>query len=174
IGTSRLPGFYKVKIAERLRRLASELDVGSGDLGGLGETGTLPLPNADAMIENAVGVLGLPVGVGLNFLVNGEDVLIPMAVEEPSVIAAVSLAAKIARDGGGFTAEADEPLMIGQVQVSSVADWEAAQQALLREKKAILAQANASHPQMKTRSSGTKPIKARPSKTATETHLIVH
>src|SRR5256885_25915 len=90
MGTSRLPGFYKMKIAERLRRLASELDVGSGDLVGLGETGTLPLPNADAMIENAVGVLGLPVGLGLNFLVNGEDVLVPMAVEGPSLIAAAS------------------------------------------------------------------------------------
>src|SRR5256885_1105016 len=89
MGTSRLPGFYKMKIAERLRRLASELDVGSGDLGGLGETSTLPLPNADAMIENAVGVLGLPVGIGLNFLVNGEDVIVPMAVEETSVNPAV-------------------------------------------------------------------------------------
>ncbi|MFL5420717.1 MAG: hydroxymethylglutaryl-CoA reductase, degradative [Myxococcales bacterium] len=174
MGTSRLPGFYKMKIAERLRRLAAELDMGSGDLVGLGETGTLPLPNADAMIENAIGVLGLPVGVGLNFLVNGEDVLIPMAVEEPSVIAAVSLAAKIARDGGGFTAEADEPLMIGQVQVSSLADWEAAQQALLREKEAILSQANALHPQMKARGGGAKDLEVRPLKIGEETHLIVH
>src|SRR3954469_22643921 len=141
--SSRLPGFYKMKMADRLRKLADALD--HRDLKGLGESATLPLANADAMIENAVGVLGLPVGVGLNFVVNGEDVLIPMAVEEPSVIAAVSLAAKIAREGGGFTAEADEPLMIGQVQVSSLADWETAQQALLREKEAILSQANALH-----------------------------
>src|SRR3954449_7608726 len=112
MGTSRLPGFYKMKIAERLRRLAAELDMSSGDLVGLGETGTLPLLNADAMIENAVGVLGLPVGLGLNFVVNGEDVLVPMAVEEPSVIAAASLAAKIAREGGGFTADADPATMI--------------------------------------------------------------
>src|SRR3954468_11092426 len=133
--SSRLPGFYKMKMAERLRRLAEQLELSRDALEGLGESSTLPLANADAMIENAVGVLGLPVGIGLNFLINGEDVLIPMAVEEPSVIAAVSLAAKIARDGGGFTAEADEPLMIGQVQVSSLADWEAAQAALLREKQ---------------------------------------
>src|SRR5207248_6212615 len=124
-----LPGFYKMKIAERLRRLASELDVGSGDLVGLGETGTLPLPNADAMIENAVGVLGLPVGLGLNFLVNGEEVLVPMAVEEPSVIAAASLAAKLARGGGGFQADADPAMMIGQVQICSFASLEAARKA---------------------------------------------
>ena len=174
MGTSRLPGFYKMKIAERLRRLASELDVGSGDLGGLGETSTLPLPNADAMIENAVGVLGLPVGIGLNFLVNGEDVIVPMAVEEPSVIAAVSLAAKIAREGGGFTADADEPLMIGQVQVSGLTDPEAAQQALYREKDAILAEANALHPQMKARGGGAKGLEVRLIKIGEETHLILH
>src|SRR3954467_6413346 len=174
MGTSRLPGFYKMKIAERLRRLAAELDMGSGDLVGLGETGTLPLPNADAMIENAVGVLGLPVGIGLNFLVNGEDVLVPMAVEEPSVIAAVSLAAKIAREGGGFSAEADVPLMIGQVQVSSVSDPEAAQQALLREKESILAAANALHPQMKARGGGAKDLEIRQIKIGEEIHLVVH
>src|SRR5450432_2412528 len=119
MSSSRLPGFYKLKMAERLRRLAEQIE---GDLDGLGLSGTLPLANADAMIENAIGVLGLPVGVGLNFLINREDVLIPMAVEEPSVIAAVSLAAKIAREGGGFFAEADPGRMIGQVQVTDLAD----------------------------------------------------
>jgi hydroxymethylglutaryl-CoA reductase len=126
------------------------------------------------MIENAVGVLGLPVGIGLNFLVNGEDVLVPMAVEEPSVIAAVSLAAKIAREGGGFTAEADVPLMIGQVQVSGLTDPEAAQTALHREKEAILGQANALHPQMKARGGGAKDIEVRLIKIGEETHLILH
>src|SRR3989441_10338363 len=116
MGTSRLPGFYKMRIAERLRRVAEQLEVESDELDGLGESGTLPLANADAMIENAVGVLGLPVGIGLNFLVNGEDVLVPMAVEEASVIAAVSLAAKSVREGGGVKAGPDAPRMIGQVQ----------------------------------------------------------
>src|SRR5205823_12301354 len=132
MGTSRLPGFYKMRMAERLRRLAEQLELDGDELRGLGQTGTLPVANADAMIENAVGVLGLPVGIGLNFLVNGEELLIPMAVEEPSVIAAVSLAAKIARDGGGFTADADAPRMIGQVQVTNLADPAAARAALLR------------------------------------------
>src|SRR6184192_463145 len=148
MGTSRLPGFYKMRIAERLRRVAEQLELDADELAGLGQSATLPLPNADAMIENAIGVLGLPVGVGLNFLINGEEILIPMAVEEPSVIAAVSLAAKIAREGGGFTASADEPRMIGQVQVTELSNPEAARAAILREKEAILAAANALHPAM--------------------------
>src|SRR5947208_17017151 len=118
MGTSRLPGFYKMRIAERLRRVAEQLELDADELDGLGESATLPLPNADAMIENAVGVLGLPVGIGLNFLINGEDVLVPMAVEEPSVIAAVSLAAKIAREGAGVTADAGQQRMISPVQVA--------------------------------------------------------
>src|SRR5207237_1830270 len=130
------------------RRVAEQLEVDGDELDGLGESGTLPLANADAMIENAVGVLGLPVGIGLNFLVNGEDVLVPMAVEEPSVIAAVSLAAKIAREGGGFEADADEPLMIGQVQVSGLTDPEAAKKALYREKDATIAPEKTQHQPM--------------------------
>ena len=169
--SSRVPGFYKLKMAERLRRLADALD---GDVKGLGESATLPLANADAMIENAVGVLGLPVGIGLNFLVNGEDVLVPMAVEEPSVIAAVSLAAKIAREGGGFTANADEPLMIGQVQVTELSNPEAARAAVLREKEQILAAANALHPQMKARGGGAKDVEARIIAVGAEMHLVVH
>src|SRR6267143_651273 len=140
--SSRLPGFYKMKMAE-------QLELSRDELGGLGESATLPLPNADAMIENAVGVLGLPVGLGLNFLINGEDVLVPMAVEEPSVIAAGSLAAKIAREGAGFTADADEPRMIGQVQVTELTNPEAARTAILRSREEILAAANALHPAMK-------------------------
>src|SRR2546423_12923687 len=115
MGTSWLPGFYKMRIADRLRRVAEQLELDADELDGLGESATLPLANADAMIENAVGVLGLPVGIGLNFLINGEDVLVPMAVEEPSVIAAVSLAAKTVREGGGLKAGADQPPMVGHV-----------------------------------------------------------
>src|SRR5205814_7176251 len=142
----------------RLRRVAEQLELDGDELRGLGQTGTLPLANADAMIENAVGVLGLPVGIGLNFLVNGEDVLVPMAVEEPSVIAAVSLAAKIAREGGGFKAEADEPRMIGQVQVTELANPETARAAILRAREEILAAANALHPAMKARGGGAKDL----------------
>ena len=119
---SRLPGFHKAKIAERLRRLADAVECDEDDLAGLAESASLPLANADAMIENAVGVLGLPVGIGLNFIIDGEELIVPMAVEEPSVVAAVSLAAKLARAGGGFITESDAPLMIGQVQITQLAD----------------------------------------------------
>src|SRR5437667_8362827 len=149
MGSSRLPGFYKMKMAERLRRLAEQLELSRDEMDSLGESATLPLANAEAMIENAVGVLGLPVGVGLNFQINGEDVVVPMAVEEASVIAAVSLAAKIVREGGGFTADADEPRMIGQVQLTEVVKPEAAREAILRHREEILEAANALHPQMK-------------------------
>ncbi len=174
MGSSRLPGFYKMKMAERLRRLAEQLELSRDDIESLGESATLPLANADAMIENAVGVLGLPVGVGLNFVINGEDVLIPMAVEEPSVIAAVSLAAKITREGGGFTADADEPLMIGQVQVTELQDPEAARTAILREKERILAAANALHPAMRSRGGGARDVQVRLLKVGAETQAIVH
>jgi len=171
MSSSRLPGFYKLKMAERLRRLAEQIE---GDLDGLGVMGSLPLANADAMIENAIGVLGLPVGLGLNFQINGEDVLIPMAVEEPSVIAAVSLAAKIARDGGGFRVEADEPRMIGQVQITELSNPELARTQLLHEKDALLAEANALHPQMKARGGGAKDIEVRLLQVGGETHAILH
>src|SRR5713101_160097 len=174
MGTSRLPGFYKMRIAERLRRVAEQLELDSDELDGLGQSATLPVANADAMIENAVGVLGLPVGIGLNFLINGEDVLIPMAVEEPSVIAAVSLAAKIAREGGGFQADADEPRMIGQVQVTDVPNPEAARAAVLRAKEQILAEANALHPAMKARGGGAKDVEVRLLQVGNETHVVVH
>src|SRR5436190_8707510 len=172
MNSSRLPGFYKMKMAERLRKLADALD--DRDLKGLGESATLPLANADAMIENAVGVLGLPVGIGLNFLVNGEDVLVPMAVEEPSVIAAVSLAAKIVREGGGFKADADEPRMIGQVQVTELSNPEAAKASVLRQKDSILAAANALHPAMSARGGGAKDVEVRLIRVGAETHAIVH
>ena len=163
-GTSRLPGFYKLKIADRLRRLAEALELDEDDLDGLGQSGSLPLLNADAMIENAVGVLGLPVGLGLNFLINGEDLLVPMAVEEPSVIAAASIAAKIARAGGGFTADADPAIMIGQVQVAGFATRDAAERAvaaLLARKDEVLRAANALHPAMQVRGGGAKGLEAR-------------
>src|SRR5690242_7735286 len=174
MSSSRLPGFYKMKMAERLRRLADQLELSPDEMESLGESATLPLANADAMIENAVGVLGLPVGIGLNFLINGEDVVVPMAVEEPSVIAAVSLAAKIVREGGGFKADADAPRMIGQVQVTELANPEAARTAILRQKEAILSAANALHPAMKARGGGVKDVEVRLLQVGAETHAIVH
>ena len=97
---------------------------------------------ADAMSENVIGVHGLPLALGLNFKINGEDFIAPMCVEEPSVVAAASNAARLARESGGFFAETDEPLMVAQVQLLNVPDPLAATRALLDAKPALLAPRN--------------------------------
>lgn len=123
----------------------------------------LPVGLADKMIENVVGVLGMPVGIGLNLMVNGRDHLVPMAIEEPSVVAAFSHASKIARSGGGFVAEADPSLMIGQVQLCPRDQEEAdrAVAAIVRERAAIEAEVRASIPQMESRGGGLRSVETR-------------
>jgi hydroxymethylglutaryl-CoA reductase len=158
--SSRLPGFYKLPVRERVATIARLRDLSQDEAALLGEAG-LPLETANQMIENAVGVLGLPLGLGLNFLVNGRDYLVPMAVEEPSVVAAVSFAAKIAREGGGFTAEADPPLMAGQIQVTGFGDPDKAKEALLAHKESLLALANSFHPAMQRRGGGARDVEVR-------------
>lgn len=113
---SRLPGFYTWPVEQRRSVLAELSSRPLSDFEAL-DPDTLTLELADKLIENVVGVLGLPLGIGLNLKVDGEDYLIPMAVEEPSVVAAFSNAAKMARAGGGFFAESDPSHMIGQIQL---------------------------------------------------------
>ena len=120
--TSRLSGFHKLPIDERLATVGRMFRLSDAELEQLRGSGALDPLLANQMIENAVGTFSLPLGLGLNLKVNGRDYLVPMAVEEPSVVAAASFAAKIVREAGGFTAEADEPLMIGQVQVTRYGD----------------------------------------------------
>ena len=104
---SRLPGFYRLSIEERRRALAALVGLAEVDLQIL-ESGGLSADAADRLVENAIGVYSLPLGLAANFRVNGRDTLVPMAVEEPSVIAAASNAARLVRAGGGFTADADD------------------------------------------------------------------
>jgi len=162
VATSRVPGFYDLSLEERVEKLTAlaGLSREEADLL-LGESASLPLETANQMIENAVGVLSLPLGVGLNFRINGRDVLVPMAIEEPSVVAAVSFAAKIARAGGGFTAECDPSHMIAQVQVTDYGDAKLAKEKLLAHKEQILALANSFHPQMVRRGGGAVDIEVR-------------
>src|SRR6185295_7841364 len=114
--------FYQLPIEERRRKLAEALDLTPAELEALTAADALPLDVADIMVENAVGTFALPFGVALNFRVNGRDHVIPMVVEEPSVIAAASNAALVARAGGGFAAEAEPGAMIGQIQLIDVPD----------------------------------------------------
>jgi hydroxymethylglutaryl-CoA reductase len=140
---SRLGGFYQLNPVERLQAIRSFDGLCDEDLRQLqGGSGTLTIERADKMIENVVGTFDLPLGVATNFQINGRDVLIPMVVEEPSIVAGASYAAKLARSGGGFQASSTAPLMIGQVQLVGVVSPHSARHDILARKDEILALAN--------------------------------
>ena len=127
----------------------------------LGNTGGLPPEVADRMIENVVGGLTIPLGIATNFLINGKDYLIPMAIEEPSVVAAASNAAKMARVKGGFRVTNTGPIMIGQIQVISLSDPNGAKRQLLNRKEAILAKANEQDPLLVSLGGGAKDLNVK-------------
>src|SRR5712691_1846543 len=122
--TSRFPGFYKVTVAERRSLVSEATGTGVGDIEAALAGGGLDAKTADKFVENVLGTYALPLGVALNVLVNGKDYVVPMVVEEPSVIAAASNAAKMVRAGGGFSADVDPPIMTCQVQLFEVGDIE--------------------------------------------------
>jgi hydroxymethylglutaryl-CoA reductase len=157
---SRIPGFYRLSVDERRQRLRLCADLGEEDLATL-EGGGLDTAAADRIVENVVGIYALPLGVGLNFRVNGQDVLVPMAVEEPSVIAAASNAAKMVREGGGFLAEADPPVMTAQIEVVGVDDPSAAQARLEAAAEELLALAHATLPRLADRGGGARELEVR-------------
>ncbi len=172
---SRIEGFYKLHRKERLAALAQRGEISEHEVAELLNPTPLAFEVADHMIENAIGVLGLPLGVGLNFLINDHERLIPMAVEEPSVVAAASFAARLIRQAGGFHAEADDSLMIGQIQLTGITDMNEATDKLHRETERILTAANAVHPNMVKRGGGARRIEARPLwETACGPMLVVH
>lgn len=173
--TSRLPGFYKRTLAERAAVVAAWAGLtGEEQAILIGATG-LNAARADQMIENVVGVYGLPLAVATNFLIDGRDYLIPMVIEEPSVVAAVSNAAKAFRAGGGFTVSADEPIMIGQIQVLDVADVYVAAGAVMANKAALLAEADTVGGSIVRRGGGARDLQVRVLATsAVGPMLIVH
>ncbi len=126
--SSRLPGFFQRPLADRLHLVAEWAELSAAEQEALRQG--LSVDQAERMVENVIGLFALPLGVGVNFLINGRDYLVPMVVEEPSVIAAVSNAARLARAGGGFNAGSSEPIMIGQVQLLDVPDLQAAAEAV--------------------------------------------
>jgi hydroxymethylglutaryl-CoA reductase len=159
--SSRIPGFYNLSLADRRAELLKRGWLTAGDLAALtGEAG-LDADQADHMIENVAGVFGLPLGIALNFVVNGREVLVPMAIEEPSVVAGASYMAKLARAGGGFTAQADPPEMIGQIQLLSVPDLVAAREALLAQKPRLLAEAAEVDPVLRQLGGGPRDLQVR-------------
>jgi len=138
--------FYELSLPERLEELARESGLPPQTLAPLAGQGGLTPEQADHMVENAIGVYSLPLGIARNFLINGREYLIPMAVEEPSVIAGASFMAKLARAGGGFSASADAPEMIGQLQLLDIKDFEQTIHLLEEHKAELLEIANGIDP----------------------------
>ncbi|MBN1265739.1 MAG: hydroxymethylglutaryl-CoA reductase, degradative [Anaerolineales bacterium] len=139
---SRLSGFYNLTPDMRRKLAAQHASLSSEDLSGLTAQGSLSLEQADLMIENTIGLMAMPFGIAVYFRVNQRDVLVPMVIEEPSVVAGASFMAKLARKGGGFEASSTEPVMIGQIQLLDLPDLQAAENLLLEYKERILDQAN--------------------------------
>jgi hydroxymethylglutaryl-CoA reductase len=159
--TSRLPGFYKLSLTERRHIAAQALGVQTSDLERALEAGGLDCATAEKTVENVVGTYALPFAIGLNVRVNGADHLVPMVVEEPSVVAAASNASKMIRAGGGFEAEADLPIMISQVQLDDVADPTAAKAAIEAHRDEILALADTAVPGLVQRGGGARGLEVR-------------
>jgi hydroxymethylglutaryl-CoA reductase len=157
---SRIPGFYRLPLATRRDELQARGALTDEELETLAQGG-LDLATADRLVENAVGLYALPLGLGLNFRVNGRDHLVPMAVEEPSVIAAASNAARMVRAGGGFHAEADEPIMTAQVELVGAPDAHKARALIEAEKDSLLALANAAVPRLCERGGGARALEVR-------------
>jgi hydroxymethylglutaryl-CoA reductase len=171
--SSLISGFYKLSPKERLALVKEFADLSDEECDLLQNTGSLPLDMADHMIENVVGAFPLPLGIGVNFLINGKDYLIPMAIEEPSVVAAASYAAKMVREGGGFRTSSTTPVMIGQVQVVDLADPEQAKQRVLAAKQAVLQKANEQDPVLASVGGGAKDLDAKIIQTTEGPMLIV-
>ena len=157
--SSRIPGFYNLDINERLNSLSARLT--ETEIALLRNGAGLAPADAEHMVENVISVHPLPLGLALNFIVNGREVLVPMAVEEPSVVAGASFMAKLARQGGGFVAEADPPLMIGQIQILDVVDREAACRTLVNHREELLAEVENLDPLLKQLGGGPRDIEIR-------------
>ena len=139
---SRLANFRSLTPTARLAQLVQSTGLSDADARLLSAPGALPLERANGMVENVIGTFELPFGIACNFTVNGRDVLVPMVVEEPSVIAAASYMAKLARECGGFETSSTGPLMRAQVQVVGLRDCHGARHAILRQREEILRVAN--------------------------------
>lgn len=136
--SSQKSGFYTLSIKQRLDWLQAATTLESSDLAAWAQQGGLTVDQAEHMIENVVGQYALPLGLGLNFQINGKDVIIPMVVEEPSIVAGASYMAKLVRKAGGFQTTSTEPVMIGQIQVLDVQDMEEAISQLEKQKESLL------------------------------------
>lgn len=167
-----IPGFYRLDLKERLQFVQKFSKLSNEEVALLLNTGSLPIDLADRMIENVIGAIPIPLGIAANFLINDRDRLVPMATEEPSVVAAASYAAKMARDGGGFHTSSTLPIMIGQIQVVNLEDPYAAKMKVLQSKKEVLVKANEQDSMLVSVGGGARDLTARVIHTNTGPMLI--
>jgi len=171
---SNISGFYKMGIDERVKIVKEQANLTDEEANILSNTGALKPALADRMIENMIGVMPITLGIATNFIINGRDILIPMATEEPSVIAAASNIAKIARVTGGFKTSTTEQIVIGQIQLTHVEDVHKSKAAILEHKAEILEMANSDHPSMIKRGGGAKDLDVRIIDTINGPMIITH
>jgi len=157
--TSRIPGFYNLTLDARHLKLADAANLTPEDL--IPFTSGLSADIAMHMVENTIGTYDLPLGIGLNFMVNGRDVQVPMVIEEPSVVAGASFMAKLARAGGGFVATSTEPLMIGQLQVLNLDNLEEAAKKVMEHKADLLTYVDEAASSLKSRGGGARDLEVR-------------
>ena len=159
---SRLPGFFRLSVSERITRLEELGWLSAEDAASLlNGHQVLSVASADSMIENVIGVFGLPMAVAPNFMINGRDCIVPLVVEEPSIVAGLSSAASVARRSGGFDVSHSQSLLAGQVHVSGMADADHAIAAVENAKPELIAAADAVHPRLVERGGGVRDIELR-------------
>jgi len=172
--SSRIPGFYKLSPAKRLDKIAEHIELGEEEKDILRGNGGFSVNQADQMIENVIGYLPIPLGIAANFKVNGKDVFIPMATEEPSVVAAASHAAKLAYESGGFITSYTGSIMIGQIQVTDVEDPYGAMARVHENKEEIIKLCNKQDPTLVSLGGGMKDIHVRIVPTNSEEMILIH
>jgi hydroxymethylglutaryl-CoA reductase len=171
---SDISGFYKLSLEERQHQLAKLFNLKQEEIKLLQALGYFMPTQIDTLIENVIGSYQLPLGIALNFMINGKDYILPMVIEEPSVVAAASNAAKIARKNGGFRSEEVKSIMISQIQITQLKDIAAAKEILARNKEKILKIANEQDPLLNKLGGGAIDIEFREIETKKGKMLILH
>ncbi|MCI4360893.1 MAG: hydroxymethylglutaryl-CoA reductase, degradative, partial [Thermoplasmata archaeon] len=171
---SAISGFYRLTVDERRRIVREWGELSEAEAGAYEFPPGIDPALVQRMIENVVGVFPIPLGIATHFRINARDYLVPMAIEEPSVVAAASNSAKVARAAGGFTAQTTPPVMIGQIQVLDVIDPAAARLRILAERDTLLAHANAKDPMLVRFGGGAREIEVRIIPSPRGTMVVVH
>jgi hydroxymethylglutaryl-CoA reductase len=172
--SSEFSGFYKLSFDERLEQIKNFADLSDDEVAVLRKIGALGADRANNMIENVIGTFELPLGIAVNFMINGRDYIIPMAIEEPSVVAASSKIAKVARLKGGITSTTTDPIMIAQIQLTNVDGAGKARDEILANKNELLAHANEQDPMLVKLGGGARDLEVRIVDTPRGPNVVTH